>query len=69
MIKDETWNKMYEYLYGFKRTKEIYIKSEEDCRKFIEAIFWIVRSGSRRRLLPKEYGKMAYSIFTLYYPV
>lgn len=34
-MKDEVWNKIYEYLLGFKATREIYIKDEQYCRKFV----------------------------------
>ena len=56
MIEDEVWNKIYEYLLGFKATREIYIKDEESCRRFVEAVFWMARSGSQWRMLPKEFG-------------
>lgn len=47
------WGRIYAYLSGF---SEIYTKNEEECRRFVEAVFWMARSGSQWRMLPKEYG-------------
>ena len=47
------WNRIYDYLSEF---PDIYIKNEDGCRKFVEAVFWLARSGSQWRLLPQEYG-------------
>ena len=35
---------------------DIYVGQESDCRNFLEAVFWITRSGSQWRLLPSSYG-------------
>lgn len=56
-IPDRAWAKIYEYLQGFLRNREIYCKNEIECRKFVEGVFWMARSGAQWRLLPKEYGK------------
>jgi transposase len=47
------WTRIYEYLCGF---PEIYVKNEAVCRRFVEAVFWMLRSGAQWRLLPSHYG-------------
>ena len=36
---------------------DLYVGQESDCKRFIEAIIWMSRSGAPWRLLPSEYGK------------
>lgn len=52
-ISDQAWIKIYEYLTEF---QNIYIRNKEHCRRFVEAVFWMARSGAQWRFLPKEYG-------------
>ena len=40
-----------------KGCKNIYIGKEIKCKTFIEAIYWIVRTGAQWRELPEYYGK------------
>ncbi|MCB9965148.1 MAG: transposase [Rhodospirillales bacterium] len=47
------WRRIYDYLQEF---SEIYVRNEEHCRRFVEGVFWMARSGAQWRLLPKEYG-------------
>lgn len=48
------WGRIYEYLREF---PEIYVRNEDQCRRFVEAVFWMARSGAQWRLLPREYGE------------
>lgn len=52
-IAEAQWSHIYKYLCEF---PEIYTKNEAECRRFVEAVFWMARSGSQWRLLPSEYG-------------
>ena len=47
------WARMLDFLRG--RTG-LYVGREADCRRFVEAVLWINRSGAQWRLLPAEYG-------------
>ena len=52
-LSDRKWSKILKFL----RTCDgIYIGQEEKCRRFVEAVLWILRSGAQWRLLPAEYG-------------
>jgi putative transposase len=52
-IGEKQWCRIYDYLKEF---SVIYIRNEESCRRFVEAVFWMARSGAQWRLLPQEYG-------------
>jgi transposase len=53
-LSDEGWMNILAFL----RTQEgIYIGLEEDCRRFVEAVLWILRSGAQWRLLPATEGQ------------
>jgi transposase len=53
-ISEAPWSKISYFL---KQCKKIYIKEEESCKNFIEAVFWMARTGAQWRELPENYGK------------
>ena len=53
-INEVAWSKFFSYL---QTCKNIYIGSESHCKTFIEAVYWIARTGAQWRELPEEYGK------------
>lgn len=53
-ITEIAWSQIFNFL---KTIKKINIGKEDRCRKFIEAIFWMARSGAQWRILPESYGK------------
>lgn len=52
-LPDEQWSKIVGFLHI---CPDLYVGKEDDCRRFVEAVLWITRSGAQRRLLPDEYG-------------
>lgn len=52
-ITSEAWTKMLMFL---KTVPDIYIVSEERCKNFVEAIYWMARTGAQWRELPIKYG-------------
>jgi len=52
-FNNQQWEKLLSFL---KTCPNIYIGQETECRQFLEAVFWITRSGSQWRLLPGSYG-------------
>lgn len=54
-LDDRQWSKIRDYL---RTDPHAYIgKDEEECRRFVEGVLWITRSGAQWRLLPAAYGK------------
>jgi transposase len=52
-INEEAWRKILKFL---KQCKGIYIGREYTCKNFIEAIYWISRTGAQWRELHDRYG-------------
>ena len=53
-LSDEDWGKIRECL---RQEPHAYIgRDEHSCRRFVEAVKWMSRSGAQWRLLPAEYG-------------
>jgi transposase len=53
-LRDDDWMKIQAFLRGYPGVK---VGSARKCRRFVEAVLWISRSGAQWRLLPAEYGK------------
>ncbi len=54
MLTDEQWSKIVKVL---RAHPNVYVGNEVECRRFLEAILWLDRSGAQWRLLPAHYGK------------
>ena len=52
-LRDDQWEKIYSFLQQHPRA---YAGQEADCRRYVEAVLWILRSGAQWRLLPEEHG-------------
>ncbi len=53
-IADHQWQQLYAFLQGHPR---VYAGQEEKCRRFVEAVHWILRTGAQWRELPADLGK------------
>jgi len=54
ILLDNQWDKLLVFLKG---CPGIYVGDKRECRRFIEGILWMPRSGAQWRLLPDKYGK------------
>ncbi len=52
-LSDRNWQSIYTFL---KTCPGLYVGNESKCRRFVEAILWMARSGTQWRLLPASYG-------------
>jgi transposase len=52
-LQDSQWQRI---LSNLRQHPQVRVGSESECRRFVEAVLWMTRSGSQWRLLPSEYG-------------
>ncbi len=53
-LSDSIWERIYAFLQS---CPGLYVGNELQCRRFVEAVLWMARSGAQWRLLPATYGK------------
>jgi transposase len=54
-LSDEEWGKLRQV---WRQELRVYMgRDEQSCRRFVEAVKWMSRSGAQWRLLPAEYGR------------
>ena len=52
-IPPNKWTKILAFL---RDCPDVRVGNEENCKRFIEAMMWMARSGAPWRMLPSEYG-------------
>jgi transposase len=52
-LTDSQWTKLCAFLRADPHT---YVGNEATCRRFLDAVLWIDRSGAQWRFLPADYG-------------
>lgn len=58
-ITNVAWEKILIFL---RSEKEVYIGKKRRCRRFIQAVCWIIKTGAQWRALPEKYGRWS-SVF------
>jgi transposase len=53
-LQNEQWSKIAEFL---DRHPKVYVGNKKECRRCLEGVLWMMRSGAQWRLLPADYGK------------
>ena len=53
-LDDWSWQQIFTFL---KQQKDVRIGDPKTCRRFLEGVLWITRTGAQWRELPKRFGK------------
>jgi len=53
-LDDATWIRIFSFL---KFQPDVRIANPKQCRRFLEAVLWITRTGAQWRELPRQFGK------------
>ena len=53
-IRQEQWHKIAAFL---RQERRVYVGQPSECRRFLNAVLWIMRTGAPWRDLPKQYGR------------
>lgn len=52
-LHNDQWSKILQFLQS---CPDAYVGNQAECRRFVEAVLWMARSGAPWRLLPEDYG-------------
>lgn len=52
-LRNDQWSKIRKFL---RSCPDVYVGNSAQCRRFVEAVLWMARSGAQWRLLPEPYG-------------
>jgi transposase len=52
-LRNDQWKKILAFL---RENPKVYVGKERQCRRFVEGVLWMMKSGAQWRLLPKTYG-------------
>lgn len=53
-FRPDQWTIILQFL---RTCPDVYVGQETDCRRFVEGVLWIARTGAQWRALPEQYGK------------
>jgi transposase len=53
-LHKQQWTQIVDFL---RQHRKVYVGKEAECRRFIEGVHWISRTGAQWRELPDKYGK------------
>lgn len=53
-LTDAAWDKLYPYFLGFR--KEVNVANEATTRRFVERVFWLIRTGGQWRSLGSDWN-------------